>query len=52
MPRRSAISADPQLIVVDNLPPAAGQPYKIVDFAGKPGRPPYGLIENEEGATG
>jgi len=33
----------------DNLPRAAGQPYKIVDFTGEPGRRPYGLIENEEG---
>jgi hypothetical protein len=44
--------ADPQLIVVDNLPRAAGQPYKIVDFTGEPGRPPNGLIGNEEGAAG
>jgi len=50
---RTATSApaDPQLIVVDNLPRATGQPYRIVDFTGEPGRPPYGLIDNEVGTA-
>lgn len=43
--------SDPWLIVVDNVPRAVGQPYKIVDYTGEPGQAPYGLIENEEGRT-
>lgn len=42
---------DPQLVVVDNLPRAAGQPYKVMDYTGEPGQHPYGLIDNEEGAA-
>jgi hypothetical protein len=41
----------PQVIVVDNLPRAPGQPYTIVEYTGEPGREPYGLIDNEEDAA-
>jgi hypothetical protein len=45
------MSRDPQIIVVDNLPRSAGQPYTIVDYIAERGHPPYGLIENEEGGA-
>jgi hypothetical protein len=45
----TSVPNDPQLIVVDNLPRPAGQPYTIVEYTGEPGQHPYGLIDNEEG---
>jgi hypothetical protein len=40
---------DPQLIVVDNLPRPPALPHRVVDYTGRAGKFPYGLIEDEQG---
>lgn len=39
-----------QLIVVDNRPPQAVDPYVLVRYSGHADTPPYGLIDDEIGA--
>ncbi len=40
---------DPQLIVVDNLPRTPALAHRVVDYTGRAGQFPYGLIEDEQG---
>lgn len=38
-----------QIVMVDNAPPAGADNDIVVRYSGDPSRPPYGLIDNEDG---
>lgn len=40
-----------QIVMVDNGPPAGTDSNIVVRYSGDPSRPPYGLIDNEDGSA-